>query len=84
MGARHVLVTGGHLEGGRVIDVFFDGRRMRELGRARIPARLRGTGCMLSAAIAARLALGDGVAEAVEWSAGFTADAIRRVLFSRP
>lgn len=83
-GARHVLVTGGHLEGERVVDVFFDGRSIREFERPRIPASLRGTGCILSAAVAARLALGDGVVEAVERGVRFTAAAIREVLVSRP
>jgi hydroxymethylpyrimidine/phosphomethylpyrimidine kinase len=84
MGARHVLVTGGHLAGRQVVDVFFDGRAIQEFERERIPASLRGTGCILSAAIAARLALGDAVADAVEGAADFTAESIRRILVSRP
>ncbi len=57
-GARAVLVKGGHL-GGDAIDDFFDGRRLREFGAARIQSRnTHGTGCTLSAAIAAGLALG--------------------------
>jgi hydroxymethylpyrimidine/phosphomethylpyrimidine kinase len=58
LGARSVLVTGGHLAGDPC-DVFADGERVVELRGARIPGTLRGTGSLLAAAIAARLAHGD-------------------------
>jgi hydroxymethylpyrimidine/phosphomethylpyrimidine kinase len=64
-GARAVVVKGGHLEG-PAIDVFHDGRGMYELAAERIVTRhSHGTGCTFASAIAARLALGDGLAEAV-------------------
>ncbi|MQA89931.1 MAG: bifunctional hydroxymethylpyrimidine kinase/phosphomethylpyrimidine kinase [Gemmatimonas sp.] len=58
-GAEAALVKGGHLEGDRLIDVFFDGATWREWQRVRIPSRnTHGTGCTLSAAVAAGLAFG--------------------------
>jgi len=54
-GTRWVLVKGGHLAGAPV-DVLHDGDRMLELPATRIETRhTHGTGCTLSAAIAALL-----------------------------
>ena len=53
MGARAVLVKGGHLAGA-AIDVLFDGRAWREFSAPRIETRhTHGTGCTYSAAITA-------------------------------
>ena len=68
-GARAALVKGGHLEGGDVVDVLFDGRELRVFRRPRIiTTSTHGTGCALSAAITAQLALGEGLSHAVERS----------------
>jgi len=71
-GAGAALVKGGHLDGGTVVNVLFDGHGFTEWRTARIASRsTHGTGCTLSAAIAAGLALGrplrDAVDEALEW-----------------
>lgn len=66
MGARHVLVKGGHGHGDTLVDVLFDGHRFTELPAQRIATRnTHGTGCTLSSAIAALLPQRAGVAEAV-------------------
>lgn len=68
LGARCVLVKGGHLEGPPV-DVLFDGKRFFHYVGRRIKGgkgRFHGTGCILSAAIAAGLANGKSVERAVE------------------
>jgi hydroxymethylpyrimidine/phosphomethylpyrimidine kinase len=66
LGARAALVKGGHLDGDEVVDVLFDGA-IRTFRRPRVATRsTHGTGCTLSAAITARVALGDALAEAVE------------------
>src|SRR4030095_14839054 len=58
MGARNVLVKGGHLEG-KATDLFFDGSKIERLSSPRIPTlNLHGTGCVLSAAMTAFIALG--------------------------
>ncbi len=64
-GAPYVLVKGGHLEGDST-DVFFDGSSFEEIRGRRVEgADTHGTGCVLSAAITARLALGDSVLDAI-------------------
>jgi hydroxymethylpyrimidine/phosphomethylpyrimidine kinase len=77
LGPRTVLVKGGHLEGNPV-DVFFDGQRTEELGGPRIATRnTHGTGCTLSAAIAARLALGQEPLEAARGAKAYLTEALR-------
>jgi hydroxymethylpyrimidine/phosphomethylpyrimidine kinase len=78
MGPRAVVVKGGHLEGDAV-DVFFDGIELAELPAPRIAtANTHGTGCTYSAAIAARLALGDPLLTAVRGAKEYLTEAIRR------
>jgi hydroxymethylpyrimidine/phosphomethylpyrimidine kinase len=65
-GARAVLIKGGHASGDSVRDLLYDGRRFREFVHPRIRTRAtHGTGCMLSSAIAANLALGHDLEDAV-------------------
>jgi len=76
-GPRSVLVKGGHLEGDPV-DVFHDGSRLEELPAPRIRTKnTHGTGCTYSAAIAARLALGAELLEAVRGAKEYVTEAIR-------
>jgi len=78
MGPRAVVVKGGHLEGDAV-DVFWDGERMEDLSAPRIATKnTHGTGCTYSAAIAARLALGDPLLDAVRGAKAYLTEAIRR------
>ena len=59
MGCRSVLVKGGHAVGPESIDILHSaGQQPRLFTSPRYKATLRGTGCMLSSAIAANLALG--------------------------
>ena len=77
LGPRTVLVKGGHLEGDPV-DIFFDGQRTEELRTRRIATRnTHGTGCTLSAAIAAGLALGQEPLEAVQGAKAYLTEALR-------
>jgi hydroxymethylpyrimidine/phosphomethylpyrimidine kinase len=81
LAGANVLVTGGHLEGVTALDVFFDGKNMERLAGERIDdAASHGTGCVLSAAIAAHLARGQNLLNAVEKGKAFTANAIRNRL----
>ncbi len=65
-GARAVLVKGGHLEGATSDDLFFDGMSYRLFSAPRIKTRnTHGTGCTLSSAIAAYLAKGYALPEAI-------------------
>jgi len=70
------LVKGGHLRGDPV-DVLFDGERLYRFPHSRSGPEAHGTGCFLSSVILARLALGDGLAEACDGAIRRTAAAIR-------
>jgi hydroxymethylpyrimidine/phosphomethylpyrimidine kinase len=77
-GPRAVVVKGGHLDSDPV-DVFFDGERLEELRALRVETpNTHGTGCTYSAAIAARLALGAPLPEAVRAAKEYVTEAIRR------
>lgn len=66
-GARAALVKGGHLEAAEVVDVLFDGEAFHTWRRPKIETdNSHGTGCTLSAAIAAGLARGETLLSAVE------------------
>ena len=88
LGARAVLIKGGHLmlpqneRGGfAAVDVLDDQGRVQIYRSDWIDGRsVRGTGCMLSAAIAAGKAHGHALSEAVENARRFVADAIRAAL----
>jgi hydroxymethylpyrimidine/phosphomethylpyrimidine kinase len=76
-GARAALVKGGHLPGNDMVDLLFDGRELRAFRRSRVDTRsTHGTGCTLSAAITAQLALGSPLELAVERAIDFVHAAI--------
>ena len=78
MGARAVFVKGGHLPG-EPLDVLDDEGRVKTFSGARVETTsTHGTGCTLAAAIAACLARGMNLEEAVGTAKRFVADAIRR------
>ena len=65
-GARAVLIKGGHGQGSESIDYLFSGGDIIALPAPRIPtANTHGTGCSLSSAIAAGLAKGEALEQAV-------------------
>jgi hydroxymethylpyrimidine/phosphomethylpyrimidine kinase len=77
MGARGVLIKGGHLEGDAT-DLLFDGTEWLEFPSPRIATRhTHGTGCTYSAAIAAGLSHGVPLGEAVAQGKRFIDRAIR-------
>ena len=67
-GSKGVLITGGDGDDEEeVIDLFFNGEEIFSFKGERIKSRdTHGTGCTLSSAIAANLALGAGIVEAIE------------------
>lgn len=81
MGARAVLVKGGHLRNGKsaaAVDVLDDDGSVVTLRVDRVPnVDLHGTGCMLSAAIAAGLATGRNLEDSVRTGKQFVLDTIR-------
>jgi hydroxymethylpyrimidine/phosphomethylpyrimidine kinase len=78
-GVRAALVTGGHLLGSTVVDVLFDGAGLRRFSHRRITTGCtHGTGCRLSAAIAAHLALGRELSVAVDDGIRYVRRELRR------
>jgi hydroxymethylpyrimidine/phosphomethylpyrimidine kinase len=76
-GARAVVVTGGHLE--KAVDVFFDGTTMESFAGDRVkPDNTHGTGCTFSSAVAANLALGRQLRDAVVLAKAYVFEAIRQ------
>lgn len=80
MGARQVLIKGGHYEGDPV-DLFFDGDKYAEFSHERIvrPGGFHGLGCRLSAALCAYLAQGESPRQAVEHAEAFMVDQIKKI-----
>ena len=77
LGARHVVVKGGHLAGDAA-DLLYDGREFRIFSAPRIAtADTHGTGCTYSAAIATFLGLGMDVAGAVAEAKRYITEAVR-------
>lgn len=80
MGAKNVLIKGGHLQGD-ACDILFDGINFLTYTTKRIPTKnTHGTGCTLSSAIAANLANGCSLQEAVKKSKAYVTTAIEHAL----
>ena len=76
LGPQYVLLKGGHLAGGDSTDLLFDGAEITEFAAQRIDTRnTHGTGCTLSAAIAALLP-GNDMVEAVRRAKAYLTGAI--------
>ncbi len=82
LGAQAVLVKGGGMLGDlRGVDVWFDGERLEVLRTATIDTSdTHGTGCTLSAAIAANLAKGEDRFAAVNLAKAYVTTALRYAL----
>jgi len=80
MGAKHVVIKGGHLDGD-ALDIFFDGQNFHEFYAERIDTiNTHGTGCTFSAALATGLGQGKDVLEAVALAKNYITEAIRYAL----
>ncbi len=72
LGARAVLLKGGHLLGsGPMIDLFADDAGLRVIEHPRLPIQAHGTGCTLASAVAAQLCLGLPMADACTAAADY-------------
>jgi hydroxymethylpyrimidine kinase / phosphomethylpyrimidine kinase / thiamine-phosphate diphosphorylase len=78
MGARNVLVKGGHLMEGESVDLLYDGSGFTRFAMPRILSKnTHGTGCTFSTAIACFLAQGEPLGEAVRRAKEFITVAIK-------
>jgi hydroxymethylpyrimidine/phosphomethylpyrimidine kinase len=71
LGARAVLLKGGHGTGELLIDRFYDVRGLMQIRHRRLDREGHGTGCTLAAAIAAELAKGQSARSAVRRAAAY-------------
>lgn len=81
-GCRAVLVKGGGMSGElRGVDVWFDGENLETIATEIVATHnTHGTGCTLSAAIAANLALGQDPLSAVKAAKNYLTDALKHAL----
>jgi hydroxymethylpyrimidine/phosphomethylpyrimidine kinase len=78
LGPKTVLMKGGHARGPESVDLLVSADATARLVAERVPtANTHGTGCTLSAAIAAGLAKGQRLAEAVSDAKQYVTEAIR-------
>jgi hydroxymethylpyrimidine/phosphomethylpyrimidine kinase len=78
-GWRAVLAKGGHIGGDTAEDVLVDAQGVRAFGAPRVRTRnTHGTGCTLSSAIAAYLARGRSLDEAVAAGKRYLTGALER------
>lgn len=78
MGARNVLIKGGHLGEGSSVDILFDGSAFIRFPAQRILTRnTHGTGCTMASAIATFIAQGEPLQAAVGRAKEFITSAIR-------
>ncbi len=81
LGAKKVVVKGGHLGGDDATDILFDGHTYMELRGPRIDTKnIHGTGCTFSSAIAANIALGKDFYSAVTDAKTYITGAIQHSL----
>ncbi|MEH6420939.1 bifunctional hydroxymethylpyrimidine kinase/phosphomethylpyrimidine kinase [Pseudomonas sp. CGJS7] len=77
LGARAVLLKGGHLPGDSdVVDLFAQPGSVREIAHPRLQVDAHGTGCTLASAVAANLCMG----QSLEASSTAAADYVHRAL----
>src|SRR6476660_2208716 len=80
-GCKHVLIKGGHLLTERATDLLYDGRFFNVFkGEFIETLHTHGTGCTYASAIAAHLAHGKSVVDAIQSAKAYVTEAIRHSL----
>jgi len=78
LGCNAVIIKGGHYPTDDISDLLYDGHSFTEFRGERVPGtRTHGTGCTFAAALAAHLALGRSLTEAIPRVQAYIAGAIR-------
>ncbi len=81
LGPQYVLLKGGHFQGEAAVDILYDGNNFERYQKKRIKTKnTHGTGCTLSSAIAANIAKGLSVTEAVAKAKDYITGAIEHSL----
>jgi hydroxymethylpyrimidine/phosphomethylpyrimidine kinase len=77
LGCRAVVIKGGHFEGARLVNLLFDGQGFTEIVSERVDTTsTHGTGCTFAASLAAQLARGQSVVDAVQHATEYVAGAL--------
>jgi hydroxymethylpyrimidine/phosphomethylpyrimidine kinase len=78
LGPEAVLIKGGHFPSADIVDLLYDGHRFTEFRGERVAGTsTHGTGCTFSASLAAHLAIGRSLDEAIPLAQAYVAGAIR-------
>lgn len=77
MGVAHVLITGGDEPGDSVQNRWYHPEGMQLFEHARVAGHFHGAGCTLAASLAARLALGDDIEQALLAAQAYVAQTLR-------
>ena len=78
LGPSLVVIKGGHFSSTDIVDLLYDGHDFTEFRHERVPGRhTHGTGCTFAAALAAHLACGRTVRDAIPLIQEYIAGAIR-------
>jgi hydroxymethylpyrimidine/phosphomethylpyrimidine kinase len=81
LGARNVIIKGGHLEGKYAIDILYHNKRFFEYANERVKSKgFHGAGCAFSAALTAEIAKGKYVIDATKRANEFINNAISNEL----
>ncbi len=80
MGCNNTLITGAHEEGTKVINTLYLGsiKEVHSMEWPRLPHSYHGSGCTLASAIAARIALGQPMLQAVTEAQEYTWQTLNR------
>jgi len=78
MGARNVVIKGGHMDGPTVTDLLLEGGQFSAFSQKRLERESHGGGCLFSAALCAGLAKGTSLVEAARLAQRASAGSIRR------
>ncbi|AAC07733.1 bifunctional hydroxymethylpyrimidine kinase/phosphomethylpyrimidine kinase [Aquifex aeolicus] len=78
LGAKSVLIKGGHLKGNYAIDILYDGKSFYEFKAPKIAGKTpRGTGCVYSSAILANYLRHKDLIKAIKTAKDFITEAIK-------
>ncbi|ORU91336.1 MAG: hydroxymethylpyrimidine/phosphomethylpyrimidine kinase [Cycloclasticus sp. symbiont of Poecilosclerida sp. N] len=78
LGVNYALITGGHEKGNSIKNtLFYKQRPIERTEVERIPGAFHGTGCTLATAVAACIALGEPIPEAIKHAQNYTKHAIQ-------
>lgn len=82
-GCHAVLLKGGHLSNGQITDMFAGPEISRDWQHDRLPGQYHGTGCTLSSAVAAEMALGADLEQAIGKAIDYVQGAMRHAKAAR-